>query len=256
MKKVGFTLSEVLITLSIIGIVAALTLPTLIQKQQKQQTITAVQKAYSIMNQNLKMSIAENGIPENWIGKDESPNYATTINYFNKYIRPYYKIANICTGATAGEYNNSYYKACGYKSIYTKRSRGWENNDILGQNGNRAVFATADGIIYFFYPYSNTTCTEKDTSTPENPQYTCIAKSGGSFFITVDINGPKGPNTWGKDTFEFSLNAQKETIMPYCYEKSLEDINKNCSKEAYEGGRCCGAKLVNDGWKMKEDYPW
>ena len=45
MKK-AFTLAEVLITLGIIGIVAAMTLPTLIGKYQKKQTVTQLKKAY------------------------------------------------------------------------------------------------------------------------------------------------------------------------------------------------------------------
>ena len=44
MKKLGFTLAEVLITLGIIGIVAALTLPAIVQKQQKQEASSRLKK--------------------------------------------------------------------------------------------------------------------------------------------------------------------------------------------------------------------
>lgn len=253
MKKNAFTLAEVLITLGIIGIVAAMTIPALVQKQQKTQAITSVKKAYSVLNQNLKMAVAQNGPPSGWIGSEESPSYPTTLKYFNQYIKPYYKIATICSGETA--FISNYGKKCGYKSDKSKRSGGWENYDLLGQWGNRVVFATPDGMIYFFYPYT-TTCTEMDTSTPENPQYACSAKSNGTFDIAVDINGPKNPNTWGKDIFSFILNPEKETIMPNGYTKSAEEVNEDCSKSKYTGGLTCATKLINDGWEMKEDYPW
>ena len=48
MKK-GFTLAEVLITLGIIGVVAALTLPSLIQNYKEKATVTAVKESYSIL---------------------------------------------------------------------------------------------------------------------------------------------------------------------------------------------------------------
>ena len=44
-KRIAFTLAEVLITLGIIGVVAALTIPTLIQKYEKQVYITQLKKA-------------------------------------------------------------------------------------------------------------------------------------------------------------------------------------------------------------------
>ncbi|MBP7212243.1 prepilin-type N-terminal cleavage/methylation domain-containing protein, partial [bacterium] len=50
-SKTAFTLAEVLITLGIIGIVAALTIPTLMNKSQKQQTVTALKKSYSTFSQ-------------------------------------------------------------------------------------------------------------------------------------------------------------------------------------------------------------
>ncbi len=54
--KVAFTLVEVLITLGIIGIVAAMTIPTLINKKQKAEMETLLKENYSIIQQSLKMA--------------------------------------------------------------------------------------------------------------------------------------------------------------------------------------------------------
>ena len=65
--KFGFTLAEVLITLGIIGVVAAMTIPTLMSVFAKQRTETQLKAFYSRINQTIKMSIADNGDPDGWI---------------------------------------------------------------------------------------------------------------------------------------------------------------------------------------------
>ena len=59
--KNGFTLAEVLITLGIIGIVAALTMPSLIQNSKRQETSARLKKFYSTMSQALIMAELDNG---------------------------------------------------------------------------------------------------------------------------------------------------------------------------------------------------
>lgn len=65
-NKTAFTLAEVLITLGIIGIVAALTLPALNQHYKRQEVETRLQKFYSTMNQALKQSELDNGDFTTW----------------------------------------------------------------------------------------------------------------------------------------------------------------------------------------------
>ena len=65
-KQVAFTLAEVLITLGIIGIIAAMTLPTLLSNYRKQVAETRVAKFYSTMNQAIQR--AENDYGDKKIG--------------------------------------------------------------------------------------------------------------------------------------------------------------------------------------------
>ena len=60
MKK-GFTLAEVLITLAIIGIVAALTIPSVISNYQQQEFKTGLKKAVSVLNEAIQTNIAQDG---------------------------------------------------------------------------------------------------------------------------------------------------------------------------------------------------
>lgn len=66
----AFTLAEVLITLGIIGVVAAMTMPVLIQKHREQVAVTKVKKFYSTFSQAYLMAVQENGTLDNWGLKD------------------------------------------------------------------------------------------------------------------------------------------------------------------------------------------
>lgn len=66
LKKAAFTLAEVLITLGIIGVVAALTLPSLIQNYHEKQRVTQLKKAYSVMQNAFLMAQEEYGEVTDW----------------------------------------------------------------------------------------------------------------------------------------------------------------------------------------------
>jgi len=94
MKKKGFTLAEVLITMSIIGIVAALTMPTLTANTRKKETTARLKKFYSMMQQALIKAELDNGMMQDWrIGTENS--YANSKAFFDKYIGPYFKYTNV-----------------------------------------------------------------------------------------------------------------------------------------------------------------
>lgn len=65
-SKSAFTLAEVLITLGIIGIIAAMTLPSVVNKYQERVTVTKVKKFYSLINQALLMAIKDHGYVDEW----------------------------------------------------------------------------------------------------------------------------------------------------------------------------------------------
>ena len=60
MKKTGFTLAEVLITMTILGVIAALTIPTLVQNTQRKEEVVQIQKGFSTLNQAVAMNYAIN----------------------------------------------------------------------------------------------------------------------------------------------------------------------------------------------------
>jgi len=91
MKFRAFTLAEVLITLGIIGVVAAMTMPTLIQKHRKTVAETGLKKFYTIMNQAIQLSVNDNGETKYWEFTEAT--YAPEPNkqFYNKYLKKYLK---------------------------------------------------------------------------------------------------------------------------------------------------------------------
>ena len=101
-KHAAFTLAEVLITLGIIGVVAALTMPALIQNHKKSEASARLKKFYSTMQQAILLSENENGSAKQWtkvdsIEKDpdtglyDDADAENTEIYFNTYLKKYLK---------------------------------------------------------------------------------------------------------------------------------------------------------------------
>ena len=68
MRKISaFTMSEVLITLGVIGVVAAMTLPVVIKKYQQYTMLNKLKSAYSLINQAVKMSEIDNGLKNTFV---------------------------------------------------------------------------------------------------------------------------------------------------------------------------------------------
>ena len=90
----AFTLAEVLITLGIIGVVAAMTMPSLMQNYKRQQATARIKKFVSVINQALISAENDLGPREDWV-IGEMDNSDSAYNFLNTYIKPYIKSADI-----------------------------------------------------------------------------------------------------------------------------------------------------------------
>jgi prepilin-type N-terminal cleavage/methylation domain-containing protein len=172
--KRAFTLAEVLITLGIIGVVAAMTLPTLIQNYKKQVTATRLKKAYNTMSNAIRLSENANGPMATWPQQGE----LNGNDLWNVYFSPYLNGARLCQNM----------QSCGYKSnSYVNTTWTGEDNWGLHSSSTRILFQFKDGIVVFF-PLST-------TNSAGNPLYQDI--------LFIDINGSQLPNEAGRDVFLF-----------------------------------------------------
>ena len=97
-KKSAFTLAEVLITLGIIGVVAALTIPNLVNNYQKHQTAIKLKRFASILRQADKMRQKDQMlgyIEELNSAEVRSYNGADELKYFNRYFAPYIRTTSV-----------------------------------------------------------------------------------------------------------------------------------------------------------------
>ena len=143
MKNFAFTLAEVLITLGIIGVVASMTLPTVINKYKKQVIGTKLAKFYSVMSQALERSKAEKGelTFEQEMLNDSEYLTAWYRDNITKYIKTIYE--------EGPDKNNTYYKAIfldgsGFNSYYS---------------GTKPDGSGGLGNLYIFYCIDYKSCT-------------------------------------------------------------------------------------------------
>ncbi len=227
-KRNAFTLAEVLITLGIIGVVAALTIPTLFENYQKKQTVSKLQKAISVLNQAYKLSFDDLGEPDSALdlGAEE---------YFKTYWAPYIKVSTYCSKAAD----------CGYKSNNPFISLDNSNMNVGiadGKNSTRTAFLTPDGFMYIVY-----TANYPNGSKDPKPFYR----------VLVDINGSTPPNRSGNDVF-WLVRAEEDGIHPDGYSSSLKSVQQYCSYDLSGGssGNTCGDYIRRSGWKIDSSYPW
>ena len=232
-RKTAFTMAEVLITLGIIGIVAAMTMPMLLAKYQKQVTIERLKKFYSVMANVINLSESENGEMVYWDFPKDS--YDKSMDkFFQRYYLPYMKDARECYSAN-----------CFSKEEYTINSlSGQEANGIYLAN---YIVKTNDGMYIYFLP-----------NIPS-----------GYIWMFVDINAHQKPNQIGRDIFVFDIygypgvsNRKNYRLKFWCVnENKIEDLTKisdyGCNKSAGKySGFCCGELIYRSGWNIPDNYPW
>ena len=184
MKNKAFTLAEVLITLGIIGVVAAITIPTLINQYKKHVYYTQFRKAASQLEQALKLYQIDHGCEGDisacgtlqsgrlWIPVE--------IPHFVEDLAKYFNGAQLINDENVD-------KLCSYEKILAKGGSydSYCINDS-GMQGNYA-FKTPDGMLFNF-----------------------ALDEGFGHGSIVDINGPyKGPNEMGRDIFVFYMRYDK-----------------------------------------------
>lgn len=231
-ERCAFTLAEVLITLGIIGVVAALTLPILIQNYRNNEVETKLKKVYSTMNQAIKLSEIDNGPKEYWppaceIADESSEDYCR--NYYKKYILPYLKYSKIEEFESFRGYNIAIYFPDG------------------------SLLVSKEGYDYNFFPNAK----NFDINT-----YATVDEDG-------NIVGREG---CGKTFFSFRFYPSDnggfhshKGFEPYAYllsklsKEALTTLNPRipyaCNKEG-KFNNYCTALIQLNGWKIPKDYPF
>lgn len=224
----GFTLAEVLITLGIIGIVAALTIPTLIKNYQDSQTRSIITKAISTLSQATLAIKGDNGgtligsfgaTPD---GYSQSPQSDGMASKYQEYL----KVSQFCSYANRincwGDIGTGNWR---------DKNRGVGSPNAT--NGAGAVLILQDGT-YLMFDLNSDTCVFSSSD--------YIIPSCG--FIFIDANGRNPPNSRGNDIFPVYIT--NDVLIP------LSDNNVGsgikCFSGSWPGDGCTGYLLNGQAW--------
>jgi len=205
--KYGFTLAEVLITLVIIGVVAALTVSPIINTYVESSTVAKVKKGISILGQAKKLAEVQNGSIEGWnfdVGET-----AETAAQFWSYLKPHISFVKECSGTGCYQNGGIYYLNGSYYANYNSSSRYQK-------------FILADGSVMWFRT--------------EGGQEKCSITNGmvpnSCAIFWYDVNGDKSPNALGRDVFVYIMS--KDGVYPH--------MENNCYKNSTGWG--CAAYII------------
>ena len=154
-KAPAFTLTEVLLAVLIVGIIAALVLPAVVTKYQDK----AFESAFNREVHSLQDSIDSLAAVENQQSFYETTLAKTPETYMKKYLR----VSKYC--GTSG-------KDC-FGKFYSEYSDHEKKTYTPGYDGNCAILKNGTSV--------------------------CLNVNGGSIDMLIDVNGPKGPNVFGRD---------------------------------------------------------
>ena len=232
-SKAAFTLAEVLITLGIIGVVAALTIPALVGNYKKNATVTRVKKFYTVVSQATNLAIAEYGSMKGWDGFSTHHNGPELQHWFDKYLKPQLKIVDeyIYTNEETGNQSlRVIFADGGVMSLTNWAASVSAPNEDTGYDDNH-VGDNYNGLIHVAY-YTDKKALQKENNKP------CV--NAFSFLF-------------------YSPLKKQYFFQPYTYQSNTpEKYNREYFKAQIAGGngQYCSALMMFDGWKIKDDYPW
>ncbi len=225
-KCIAFTLAEVLITLGIIGVVAAMTMPTLIANHKAKVLETEFKKGVSVISQALNMYQAHNGEPlkpgdmEDWE------------ELRDKFVLKYFKVIKDC--------------GRGYINGSCLVNNGW------GIEGNSTTYTTLTGDTLNLHPFDDGQYILQDGSILLFEYSGSTMDENGKiekFYISIDINGiAKKPNRLGQDLFTFQVDKNGKLLPMGASGTTYTNHTRYCSTTSNDNlnGISCAEKALSD----------
>ena len=194
-KRFGFTLAEVLITLTIIGIIAAITIPTLNKKWNDHANMVALKKFYIAFAHATKLLVVDYDTPQYWALHDNnSSSSERVINYYKEHR----SIVKTCDSNDTSCFPFPIYASNGSPKITSANYKSWRLVSAVLRDGTTV----------------------------------CFDINNNWFGIFCDVNGFKLPNKLGDDVFVWAVNSEglivdmySDTSIPQSAEGRDPDYN-------------------------------
>ena len=198
-----------MVTLGIIGVLAAMTMPALITNHRNMVLENQFKKSYSILSQaliytkeELGENLHKNYVPGQSEGWDGAPEFTNT----------YFKYLNKLAPGSISQMNNF---GQDWKSV-----SGVKESFNLGLGATPGYLVLADGT------------------------YVTVLKNNSRLNILVDINGRKKPNRTGYDIFLFVVATNQDKLVSWSDDKAYCD--KNSKTASYNGRACTYFAMINE----------
>ena len=226
LKSAAFTLAEVLVTLGIIGVVSAMTVPTLMQNYQRQSYVTQLHKVYNEMLQGFQQMMTD----RNALNLKETGLLNTT-EQATETFKNYFKVVQDCGNNFSPCFASEYRSTTG-SSIKPAEANWWSSSFVLADGAAIGLHGLIDySAGNVSYPYG---------------------------YMYVDINGAKGPNIVGRDFFlfyYFNDGTLDDVVTPECKTAGIcsstlevQRVNYSCVGQTWPAG--CFGRILNDNWQM------
>lgn len=211
MKKLGFTLAEALLSLAIIGIVAALTLPSVTLEHRKRTYASSLASAVSDFETAMSTMIMRDGVydlldtkawkyvKDELSGELDKDTTYTEAQDFEEHVKFFSRPIG---GGYSAYYGND-------QLVYTFNKTALKEDDNSDLS-KASPFEMKNGIVYFLYIDTEniTKKLEEDMLNNGSHLYANAAS------VVIDVNGKEKPNTIGRDIFFFILGADGK-LFPY-----------------------------------------
>ena len=197
-KNKGFTLAEVLVTLSIIGVISAMVIPSLQKSFQEAQYRAGAKNAYSMLGQAIMMMKADDNLPA-----FANDNTELTTKFCNH-------LSCIKTDQAKNIFASTY-------NYYENSGSGYDYSWVAAPS-----VILKNGMLAFFV-YDAANCTGN-----AGTLFTTVCAD-----IYIDTNGKKGPNKFGRDVFHFHITSNKS---PLLYPMGGRDDNSGSDTSSEENG--------------------
>ena len=203
--KFGFTLAEVLVTLGIIGVVSAMTVPTLMQNHQRKTYVTQLHKVYNEIQQ-------------------------ASLQYMSDHNAVNLREAGLTSRAKVGEFLNNYFKV-----VNTCEEGNLRTPCLASEYRSIAGNSTLNNFSGWAAAYCVTLASGASILLDHPALYTQTVDGVDSHYghVVIDVNGSAGPNIGGRDVFrlEFYDDGSLDILgaTPECKSKGICDGDSSVS---------------------------
>lgn len=231
MTQKAFTLAEILITLGIISVIAALTISNVIQDYQKKQTVVQLRKVYNDINNAVKLSEVDNGPMSQWdYVQIECHSYECIAPFLEKYYLPYFKDAQLLKKSELPNYSRNLEVWLSYSGFIRL------NNGVLLN-----FFSNVPGGYIWLFADING---EKGPNIVGRDIFVFDAYKHGE---SLQVDGAQVYRI----KFWFNYISNKDVLTAPSSDYSCRKDNNN-----RYANFTCGRLIELNNWEIPKDYPW